>query len=132
MAVGRERKGETVSGSWARRWCGSEHCQYLVGSGRVMGVAEEGVGEIGGAYVHRAFLLNFNVFVRVGIYFCWRVLSVEALTTCDGVHRNRQAWPLSVSTQPNLQCIRVLKCDSFTQGIPFLTGRHHCVQSLNP
>ena len=52
------------------------------------------MGEIGGAYVHRAFLLNFNVFVRVGIYFCWRVLSVEALTTCDGVHRNRQAWPL--------------------------------------
>ena len=77
MAVGRERKGETVSGSWARRWCGSEHCQYLVGSGRVMGVAEEGVGEIRGAYVHRAFLLNFNVFVGVGIYFCWRFLVLE-------------------------------------------------------
>ena len=29
-------------------------------------MAEEGVGEIGGAYVHRAFLLNFNVFVGVG------------------------------------------------------------------
>lgn len=27
------------------------------------------MGEIGGAYVHRAFLLNFNVFVGVGIYF---------------------------------------------------------------
>lgn len=59
-------------------------------------MAEVCVGEIRGAYVHRAFLLNFNVFVGVGIYFCWRFFSVGALTTClcDGVHRNRQARPL--------------------------------------
>lgn len=109
----------TYKGGWWR----------LGGKGKVRRSA--GVGRGGGAGVHRAFLLNFNVFVGVGIYFCWRALSVGALTTClcDGVHRNRQAW---LSIQPDLQGIRVLKCDSFTRGIPFLTGRHHCVQSLDP
>lgn len=68
-----------------------------------------GVGRGGGAGVHRAFLLNSNVFVGVGVYFCWRVLSVGALTTClCGVHRNRQAWPLMFPhSQISNPCTRV-------------------------
>lgn len=95
-----------------------------------MGVAEEGVGEIRGAYVHRAFLLNFNVFVGVGICFCWRVLSVGALTILCGVHQNRQAWPLMFPHSQIFNASMYSSAIVLHREFPFLTGRDYCIQSL--